>query len=161
MKFYVIFKHILVIDGWGISCEIALKWLSLDCTDNQSTLVQVMVWCRQAISHYLSQYWLRSVSPYGVTRPQRVKLFLGPDFRVYLGIHGSALLAIVLLELFYFRGLINVRILGFGTHVWSSGTLYFIIIGVVAWVRAYLLHITCCADCINYLKYRCRWFCAI
>ena len=27
---YVIFKWILVIDGWGIACEIALIWMSLD-----------------------------------------------------------------------------------------------------------------------------------
>ena len=39
---YVIVKWILVIDGWGISCEIALFWMSLDFTDDQSTLVQVM-----------------------------------------------------------------------------------------------------------------------
>ena len=32
---YVIFKKILVIDGWGISCEIALIWMSLDFTDGQ------------------------------------------------------------------------------------------------------------------------------
>ena len=50
----VIFKQILVIDGWGISCEIALIWMSLDFTS----------W-----SHYLSQCWPRSLSPYGVTRP--------------------------------------------------------------------------------------------
>ena len=50
---YVIFKQILVIDGWGISCEIALIWKSLDFPDDQSTLVQVMAWCRQATSHYL------------------------------------------------------------------------------------------------------------
>ena len=31
-----------------------------------------MAWCRQATSHYLSQCWPRSVSPYGVTRPQWV-----------------------------------------------------------------------------------------
>ena len=54
-----IFKQILVIDGWGI-------------TDDQSTLVQVMAWCRQATSHYLSQCWPRSKSPYGVTRGQWV-----------------------------------------------------------------------------------------
>ena len=34
----------LVIDGWGISCEIALRWLSLDLTDDKSTLVQAMAW---------------------------------------------------------------------------------------------------------------------
>ena len=32
-----------------------------------------MAWCRQATSHYLSQCWPRSMSPYGVTRPQWVK----------------------------------------------------------------------------------------
>ena len=63
---YVIFKRILVIDGWGISGEIALKWIwmSLDFTDDQSALVQVMAWCRQATSHSLSQCWPRSMSPY-------------------------------------------------------------------------------------------------
>ena len=71
---YVIFKWILVIDGWSISCEIALIWMSLDFTDDQSTLVQVMAWCRQATSHYLSQCWPRSLPPYGVTRPQWVNL---------------------------------------------------------------------------------------
>ena len=32
----------------------------------------VMAWCRQATSHYLSQWWPRSLSPYGITRPQWV-----------------------------------------------------------------------------------------
>ena len=31
-----------------------------------------MAWCRQATSHYLSQCWPRSMSPYDVTRQQRV-----------------------------------------------------------------------------------------
>ena len=69
---YVIFKQILVIDGWGISCEIALVWMSLDFTADLSPLVQVMAWCLQATSHYVSQCWSRSLSPYGVTRPQWV-----------------------------------------------------------------------------------------
>ena len=69
---HIIFKQISVIDGWGISCEIALIWMSLDFIDDQSTMVQVMAWCRQAASHYLSQCWPRSLSPYGVTRPQWV-----------------------------------------------------------------------------------------
>ena len=67
-----IFQQILVIDGWSISCEIVLKWMPMDLTDGKSTLVQVMAWCRQATSHYLSQYWPRSLSPYGVIRPQWV-----------------------------------------------------------------------------------------
>ena len=89
-----------MIDGWVISCELALRWMSLDLTDDKltlvqvmawcrqalrwmsleladdkSTLVQVMAWCRQATSHYLSQCWSRSLSPYGVTRPQWVNHF--------------------------------------------------------------------------------------
>ena len=60
-------------DGWGISCEIALIWMSFDFTDDQSTLVQVMAWCHQAPSHYLGQCWPRSLMPYGVTRPQFAK----------------------------------------------------------------------------------------
>ena len=43
---HVIFKQISVIDGWGICCE---------------------------TSHYLSQCWPRSLSPYGVTVPHWVK----------------------------------------------------------------------------------------
>ena len=54
------FKWILVINGWGIYCEIPLIWMSLDFTDDQSTLVEVMAWCRQATSHYLSQCLPRS-----------------------------------------------------------------------------------------------------
>ena len=68
---HVIFKQILLIDGWGISCEIALIRISLDFADDQSRFVQVMAWCHQVTSHYLNQCWLRSLSPYGVTRPQR------------------------------------------------------------------------------------------
>ena len=50
--------------GWGgISYEIALRCMPLDLTDNKSTLVQVMAWCRQATSHYLSQCWPISMSP--------------------------------------------------------------------------------------------------
>ena len=52
---YVIFKRISVTDGWGISCDIALMWTSIDFTYDQLILVQVMAWCRQATSHYLSQ----------------------------------------------------------------------------------------------------------
>ena len=80
---YVNFKWILVIGGWHIFCEIALIWMSLDFTDDQSTLVQVMAWCRQATSHYLSQCWPRSLMPYSITRPQWVNLiWLGDAYNV-------------------------------------------------------------------------------
>ena len=51
--------------------KLSSMWLLLDRPD-MSTLVQVMAWCCQATSHYLSQCWPRSMSPYGVTRPQWV-----------------------------------------------------------------------------------------
>ena len=60
-------KQILVIDGWGTSCELALMWMSQEPTDDKSTLVHVMAWWRQATSHYLNQCWPRSLTPYGVT----------------------------------------------------------------------------------------------
>ena len=63
-------------DDWGISYEIALRWLSLDLTDEKSTLVQLMAWCRQASSHYLSQCWPSSMLPYGITRPQWINSLL-------------------------------------------------------------------------------------
>ena len=68
----VIFKLISVTDDWGIFCKIALRWMPLDLTDDKSTLIQVMAWCRQATSHYLSQCLPRFMPPYGVTRPQWV-----------------------------------------------------------------------------------------
>ena len=61
----VIFKLIWVIDGWGISCEIAITWMSLHLTDDKSTLVQVMAWCCRASSHYLTKCWPRSMESLG------------------------------------------------------------------------------------------------
>ena len=61
--------------------------MPMDFTDDQSTLVQVMAWCRQATSHYLSQCWPRSQSPYGVTRPQWVNSFApGRCDSIYRGV---------------------------------------------------------------------------
>ena len=59
--------------NWWLRCflQIALRW-SLDLKDDTSTLVQVMAWCRQTTSHYLSQYWPRSISLHVVTRPRRI-----------------------------------------------------------------------------------------
>ena len=69
---YLILQIISMIDGWGISFELTLRLMSLDLTDEKSTLVQVMSWFRQATSHYLSQWWPSSLSPNGITRPQWV-----------------------------------------------------------------------------------------
>ena len=52
---------------------IALTWFQEKLSNTKSTFVQVMAWCRQAISQYLHKYWLRFVSPYGFTRLQCIK----------------------------------------------------------------------------------------
>ena len=81
---YSILQVISVIDGWGISCELNFRWMSLDLTD-KSTLVQGMAWCRQATSHYLSQCWPRSLShmaslgPNGLKHPDVFSVPYRPD----------------------------------------------------------------------------------
>ena len=69
----IIFKLILLIYGWGMSCETILWGLSLDIIDDKSTLAQVMDWCRQATNPYLGLFWPRSMV-FGVIRPQWIKL---------------------------------------------------------------------------------------
>ena len=70
-------------DYWGISCEITLRWMSLNFTDHKSTLAQMMAWIvrREAIAP--SQFRPRSMSPYGGTRP-RFKLPLDERRRTLL-----------------------------------------------------------------------------
>ena len=53
----VICTPILVVDGWGILCEITP-------IEEKSTVAQVMAWCRLATSHY---FYDGSLSLYGVT----------------------------------------------------------------------------------------------
>ena len=76
----VFFKLISWIDTLSNSCETALRSMPQNPSDDKSTLVQVMAWCRQAASHYLSQCCPRSLSPYGVTRPQWVNAHLASMF---------------------------------------------------------------------------------
>ena len=65
-------KLALLIGTFRASFDKVLRWMIQDLTDDKSTLVQVMVWCRQATSHYLSQGWPRYISPYVAIRPQWV-----------------------------------------------------------------------------------------
>ena len=71
-----IFNLVLLIGIFPSSNDNTLRLMPWHLTDDKSTLVQVMAWCRQATSHYLSQCRPRSLSPYGVTRPQWVNLNL-------------------------------------------------------------------------------------
>ena len=67
-----IFNLVLLIGILTSSKDDTLRWMPRNLMDNKSTLVQVMAWCRQTTSHYLSQCWPRSLPIYGVTRPQWV-----------------------------------------------------------------------------------------
>ena len=79
---YTIFNLVLL-SGIFRSYNNALRWMPRDLTDVKPTLVQVMAWCRQATSHYLSQCWTRFMSPYGITRPQWVNLSRHGDAYVH------------------------------------------------------------------------------
>ena len=68
----VIFNLFWLIVILRFSYDNALRYMPQDLSDDKSTLVQVMAWCYQASSHYLNQCWPRSMSPYGVTKPQWV-----------------------------------------------------------------------------------------
>ena len=68
-----IFNLVLVIQIFRFSNDNALRWMPPDFTNDKSTMVQVMAWCRQAASHYLSQCWLRVMSLFGITKPPWVK----------------------------------------------------------------------------------------
>ena len=68
-----IFKHILQNSSLGTHCAITLRSMPQNLSDEMSTLVQKMVWWRQITSHYLSLI-PRSMTSYGVTMPQWVKL---------------------------------------------------------------------------------------
>ena len=74
----------LPIDPWDISMklwissfqanfsEIALMWLLLDPTHNNSTLFQAMVWCRKATNYCPGQCWPRSMWHSELTHWSRV-----------------------------------------------------------------------------------------
>ena len=68
----------------SISSEFSLGWVPPDFNNDESTLVQVMLWYPQdegtkalpelsgTTRHYLSQCWPSSLSPHSITRPQWV-----------------------------------------------------------------------------------------
>ena len=82
-------------------CRLGIKFMSTSCkiAPNEchrtplmiSQYYQVMAWCHQATSHYLSQHWPRCMSPYGITRIQSVKWPLGPSDAIWRQRSGSPL----------------------------------------------------------------------
>ena len=77
-------------DGWGSSCGIAQKWISLDLTDDKSTLVTVLAWCCKATDHYQSQYCPNSLSLYGTMSLKkicttRIQVAITRDVTIHFG----------------------------------------------------------------------------
>ena len=68
-----ILKYVLQMKFMSTSCEITLRWMPQNMFNEKSTLVQVMAWCCQAPSHYLSQCWPQPILPYRFTKPQSVQ----------------------------------------------------------------------------------------
>ena len=61
-----------------ISCppwEISLGWIPRNLTNEKSTLVQGVACCHQKTRHCLSLCWPRTISPFGVTRPQVINVY--------------------------------------------------------------------------------------
>ena len=56
------------------TCGIALMWLPQNTFGDESTLFQVMAYWCQATSHYPSQCWPKSKTPYGICRLQWVDI---------------------------------------------------------------------------------------
>ena len=61
-------KSLQRIVAWAVTV-----WLPQELINEKSILVQVMTWCCQQMSHYLSQCWPRSMPTYGITRLQSGK----------------------------------------------------------------------------------------
>ena len=67
----VIHEHLLRIIFMSTTCEIALRQMALNTSDDKSTPVPVLARC-QVPNHYLSPYWPRYLSPHGVTRSKSI-----------------------------------------------------------------------------------------
>ena len=66
------FRSLCPITTWALADEIAPRWMPQNLTNEKSTQVQVMAWCRQTTRQYLSRCWPKSMKPYGVSRPQNM-----------------------------------------------------------------------------------------
>ena len=78
-------------DNWIISGGTALKFMPQDYTDDESILVQVMVWCLQATNHYMIQCWPRCMTRYTLGHNVTIGLLASWRFSAYLSRHPKPL----------------------------------------------------------------------
>ena len=69
-----IFKNLKLNDKFCQHIFVHFLWncTEIDANNLESALVQVMLWCHQATAHYLSQCWLISLSPFGITEDDKL-----------------------------------------------------------------------------------------
>ena len=100
----VISQHMLWIKFMS-TCEVVLRWIPQNTFDDKSTLGQEMARWHQTASHYLSQCWPYSISPYNVTRLQWETVFIFPwYFRWLHGVPVSMYVAWILFNKLYTHG---------------------------------------------------------
>ena len=68
----MIFKLITQYSSLGTHSEIALRQIQQSLINEKLALDEMIAWCHQATSHYMSQCWPRSMLPYGITNTQWV-----------------------------------------------------------------------------------------
>ena len=94
----IIFKLITQNSSLGPCCDIVLRWMPQDLTNEKSTLFQVITWCCQATSHCQNQCRPKSKSSYGITRQQCVNsTWLGVQYMCHKNsfrFHSDALVQI-------------------------------------------------------------------
>ena len=97
MKSYVNDYQVDFSYSWCVSVGIAPRSFSLGLTGAKSTLIQIIVWGRQALplSHYLSQFWTQSKLPYGVIRSQRVLYRSCITFIIYCALYQTHILRLI------------------------------------------------------------------
>ena len=78
----------------GLCCEIALRLMPLNLTNENLTWVQVLAWCPQETSHYLNQWWTRSPTSYGINRLHWVNS-LRPSDAIWRHRSGSTLVQVM------------------------------------------------------------------
>ena len=115
-----------------MSWEFPLKLPSCECDKHfiydLSTLAQVMAWCRQAASHYMSPYWPRSMSPYGITKPQWVNAYHSDPL--------SSIFSRVMFPCFFVN---SISLFVINKHLWHNSHLNIYFIAWHAWTSSNLL----------------------
>ena len=115
-----------------------------------------MAWCHQATSHYLSQCWPKSLSPYGITRPRWVKapekvnagtkpklnvIFEKINTAFFCSLVVASATAVAeksIINTYHIDTRVGLQGLRHGTNLWTSFSNYFSCMKIIiAWLKFY------------------------